>query len=265
MFFYAAKLLWILLAPTTVLIGLLVVGSLGLFTRWARLARGVTAGAALALAFLAIAPVGNALLRPLEDRFSQPAANMPAPTGVILLGGAVNGLVTEYRGGAQLSEAGTRMTEAAALLTRYPQARLVFTGGSAALLGSDISEADVARRLFESLGFSMDRFVFEGRSRNTYENAVFTKELLQPKPGERWLLVTSAAHMPRSVGIFRKIGFEVTPYPVDYFTTGQPRDYRPEIRSLAENLSLMERALREWVGLAAYWATGRTSALFPAP
>ena len=106
--------------------------------------------------------------------------------------------------------------------------------------------------------------VYEENSRNTYENAHFTRELVQPKPGEKWLLVTSAAHMPRSVGLFRKAGFEVIPYPVAFKSTGKEGQwYVP--RSAATALGNMEAAVHEYVGLWVYHLTGRIDNLFPAP
>ena len=104
---------------------------------------------------------------------------------------------------------------------RYPNARIVFTGGSANLISNDAKEADYAAEIFESLGIPKSRLIMERASRNTYENAEFTKELVAPKPGERWLLVTSAFHMPRSIGLFRKAGFAVEAYPVDWRVGGR--------------------------------------------
>jgi len=108
-----------------------------------------------------------------------------------------------------------------------------------------------------------ERVLFEDRARNTYENALYSKRLASPAPGERWLLVTSAAHMPRSVGVFRQVGWPVVPYPVDYETEGEFRILiRPDA---ALRWNEFDRAVKEWVGLLAYWLSGRSSAPFPAP
>jgi uncharacterized SAM-binding protein YcdF (DUF218 family) len=105
--------------------------------------------------------------------------------------------------------------------------------------------------------------IFEDRARNTYENAVLSKQLVAPAPGERWLLVTSAAHMPRSVGVFRKVGWPVIPYPVDYNTTG---DLEVMVApDAAGRWSTFDQAVKAWIGLLAYWLSGRSSAPFPAP
>lgn len=263
MFFYLSKLLWLLGAPSNLVFLGLAIGVALVFTRWARAGRRIALGALFVGAAIGSGPAGVALLAPLESRFTPLAADAPAPAGIIVLGGAVGEIETVFGPQLLLTDAAERMTEGLALARRYPQARLVFTGGSAALLGSDRTEAQAAQKLWESLGVAPERVLYESRSRNTYENAVFSRELVQPKPGERWLLVTSAHHMPRSVGIFRKAGFPVTPAPVDFRAPTGPR--LPLVREWSAGLSLFDMAVHEWFGLIAYRVRGRTDALLPAP
>ena len=265
MFFVLSKLLWALVAPVNLLALILFAGVVLLYTRFARSGRRLVVLAAAGFFIFGVLPVGVFMLRVLEDRFPQPPADMPAPAGIIVLGGGVNELVTRFRGPVELSGSGDRMTEAAMLARRFPQAKLVFTGGSAAVFGSPYREAHVARQLFLGLGLPPEQLVFEEESRNTYENAVFTRDLVKPKPGEVWLLVTSASHMPRSVGIFRKAGFPVTPFPVDYATLGVSADYALFPPDVSSGLGSTGRALREYIGLLAYWLAGKTDALFPGP
>jgi len=163
-----------------------------------------------------------------------------------------------------LVDAAERLTAPIALKRKYPSARLVFVGGSAALRGSPHVEADVVERFWREVGLDQNDILYERRSRNTYENAMFARELLHPKPGERWLLVTSATHMPHSVGLFRKAGFNVIADPVDYRTTGKANDWSLNPRA-ADSFVLAEVAMHEWIGLVAYWLTGKTEALFPRP
>ena len=217
----------------------------------------------LAIAVGLWTPLGAVLLRPLEDRFPPPRANIPAPAGIIVLGGALDEARSEARGEAYLTAEASRLTTALDLAQRYPTARLVFTGGAGSLL-DEPSEAIGVRKLWLALGASPERMSFESKSRNTWENALFTRDLLKPKPGETWLLVTSAWHMPRSVGIFRRLGFDVTPYPVAYRTLGDARDWLSSA-PLMERLFMLEFSVREWIGLVAYRVTGKTDALFPAP
>lgn len=265
MFFVLSKLLWALVAPLNLLALILFAGAGLMFTRFARGGRRLVVLAAAGFFVFGVLPVGAFMLRALEDRFPAPPADMPAPAGIIVLGGGVNEVVTRLRGPVELSGSGDRMTEAAILARRFPQARLVFTGGSAAVFGSPYREAHAARQLFLGLGLPPEQLVFEDESRNTFENAIFTRDLVKPKAGERWLLVTSASHMPRSVGIFRKAGFEVTPYPVDYNTLGTPGDFSLFPPDVGAGLGATARAVREYIGLLAYWFAGKTDALFPGP
>jgi uncharacterized SAM-binding protein YcdF (DUF218 family) len=155
------------------------------------------------------------------------------------------------------------MTEPVALLRRHPEAKLLFTGGQGSLLHGGMTEADVARDLWLSLGVPADRIMLETAARNTHENAVRSLALAQPKPGETWLLVTSASHMPRSMGVFRHAGWRITPWPVNYRTGHTVAVWYDA--SFPVRLGEFEWGLKEWIGLLAYRLMGRTGAVFPAP
>ena len=144
-----------------------------------------------------------------------------------MLGGALSPDVSHARNTVALNEAAERLTAVAELARRYPDARIIFSGGSGAVIFDERPEAEFALRLLETLGVAPGRVVAEDKSRNTVENARFSRELAQPKPGERWLLVTSAYHLPRAVGVFRKAGFPVEAYPVDWRTRGAGDALRP--------------------------------------
>lgn len=265
MFFLASKILGFLLAPVHVAIFLCAIGAALLYTRWRAWGRALTTMGALALLLMGFTPLGDMLAAPLEGRFREASRDPPAaPDGIIVLGGAANAELSAERIWPVLSEAAERLTTPIALMRKYPEARLVFSGGSAALLGFPYSEAKVAKQFWNDAGLDDSRVIYEGRSRNTLENAVFTRELVQPKAGERWLLVTSAMHMPRAIGVFRKAGFPVIAFPVDYRAR---RDvWRLEFPGGAVGaLALVESAAHEWAGLVAYRLTGKTDALFPAP
>ena len=263
MIFIVSKLLWLLLAPSMLLLILAWLGLLLLFWHRRRAGLACMAVALGALALIAVVPVGDALLAPLEDRFPEVTALPADVTGIIVLGGAVETDLTAARGMPSLNGAAERMTSLVYLARHYPRARLAFTGGNGELIHAPMPEATVAKALFTQLGLDQSRIVYESRSRTTYENAVLLKALLAPQPGQVWLLVTSAWHMPRSVGLFRHAGWTVLPYPVGYKTA--PTLMTAIRGSLPERLGMVDLATHEWVGLAAYWLLGRTSALFPAP
>lgn len=265
MFFEASKLLGFFAAPSNVLTVLGLFGLALVFSRWRGAGMGLLAAAIVLLAVAGYSPLGRALILPLEDRFPRWDAGAEAPPdGIVVLGGAVDEALSAARGGTALTEGAERMTAAVALARRFPNARLVYSGGSNALFSPKGSEAEYAGRLWRELGIAPNRITLEDRSRNTAENAAFTKTLVNPKPDERWLLITSAYHMPRAVGLFRHEGFAVEPYPVDWRTRGPSAVGRP-FGQVSDGLAAVDLAVHEWVGLVSYWATGRIAEPFPAP
>lgn len=261
--FGMSKLLGFFLLPSNLLILLALIGILLMGTRYKRLGQILTIGAVLLLTIVGIGPVGNALMVPLEDRFPKWDPRSGSPQGIIVLGGAVSPDISAVRGEIALNEAAERMTVVAKLAREHPDAKIVFTGGSGRFFGG-ASEADFVARLFESFGVARHRIVLENKARNTIENATLTKALVNPKPQERWLLVTSAHHMPRSVGIFRKAGFPVEAHPVDFRTRGAD-DLTTTFGSIASGLARTDTAIHEWAGLLIYWLSGDSSELFPGP
>src|SRR2546421_7323761 len=264
MFFVLAKVLSFFTLPSNILVSLGLVGILLMATRFARAGRWLMVAALVLLAIAGLSPLGNAIILPLEDRFPPWDASRGAPTGIISLGGAFDTVVSTARGEVALNEAAERLTAIAELVRRYPQAHIVFSGGSGRLIYGGATEAELAARLFESFGIARQRVILESKSRDTDENARFTKELLQPRQDERWLIVTSAHHMPRAVGVFRAAGFPVEAYPVDYRTRRAIDLLRP-FSTLGDGLRRTDTAAREWVGLVVYRVTGRTNELFPGP
>ncbi len=265
LFFALSKTVGVMLLPTNLLIGLGVAGLILLLTRFAWAGRKLMIASIALLAICGFSPLGNLMLYPLEARFPPWDATRGAPDGVVVLGGSIEPDLSAARGTAVFTGSVDRIIAVAALAHRYPQARIVFSGGSANLVSDDAAkEADTARAVLERLGVAKDRLLMERQSRNTLENAEFCKAMLAPKPGERWLLVTSAYHMPRSVGAFRRVGFTVEPYPVDW-RTGGPRELMRFSIYAIDGLGRVETAMREWIGLSAYWITGKTAVFFPGP
>jgi uncharacterized SAM-binding protein YcdF (DUF218 family) len=184
---------------------------------------------------------------------------------VVILGGGVQGKVTAARGTPSFGEEGERYMTLLELARRYPEARIIFTGGVGRLGGGVSPETDTVRLLLERHGM-VGRVMLDDQARSTRENALYAKELAHPKPGETWLLVTSAGHMPRSMGCFRAVGWEMTPWPVDYRTAGPP-ELGIDLLSLdvAGSLSLLDEAVYEWLGLVYYHLLGWTPTLLPGP
>jgi len=265
LFFTLSKTVGVLLLPTNFLIVLAVIGVLLTMTRFAPTGRRIMIAAILLLAFAAFSPLGNLLLYPLESRFPVWSDAQGAPDGIVVLGGPIDPDLSAAHDMPVIRTAPDRIVAAAALARKYPNAKIVFSGGSSSLISNEAREADYAADVFESLGVAKGRLILDRASRNTYENAVLSKQLAAAKPGERWLLVTSAFHMPRSVGLFRKVGFAVEPYPVDWHVGRDTADIFAFTQFSTDGLVRTDIAVREWLGLVAYRLAGRTSALFPAP
>jgi uncharacterized SAM-binding protein YcdF (DUF218 family) len=265
LFFALSKILGFFAHPSNVIFTLAFAGILLMATRFARLGRVLAVTAILLVAVIGFLPVGNVLIYPLEQRFPVFRHDGPAPVGIVVLGGAISPEGSAARGTAMLNEASERLTAVADLARRYPQARIVYSGGNANLLDEGPDEAAYALPLLQSFGIAPERVVLERRSRSTYENAIFTRDLVKPGPGERWLLVTSAHHMPRSVGVFRTAGFAVEPYPVDWRIRGIRRDFVTPHSLMSDGLKRTDTAMHEWIGLAGYYLAGKTSEFFPAP
>lgn len=263
MFFYLSKIFWFFIQPLNLAIFLLLAGLLAALVGRRRLAVTGSALAFFILALSAWTSLGAMMLTPLEQRFPRPP--LPAKVdGIVVLGGGFEGAINLARGGYELNAGGDRMVEAAVLARRFPEAKVVVSGGNGELFLDGEGDATTAPRLLGALGVAPERLILESKSRNTYENAVFTKALVTPKPGETWLLVTSAFHMPRAKALFDKAGLPTVPWPVDYRTSGKEgiglfRD------NPADSLQATTTATREWIGLVAYWLSGRIDRPLPAP
>jgi uncharacterized SAM-binding protein YcdF (DUF218 family) len=264
MLFVTSKLLAFFTQPSNLFFLMMLAGILLMATRFAKIGKALLVVALALIVIFGIAPAGNWLIYPLEQRFPKWDATRGAPDGIIVLGGSIGPENSASRGEPALNESAERLTMIAELARRFPDIPIVFTGGNASLLSGGPSEAQFARRIFESFGIAPHRILLEDRSRTTSENASLTRDMVKPKPGARWLLVTSAHHMPRSVGVFRTSNFPVEAYPVDWRTEGVADLWTP-FRSVAGGLARTDAAAHEWIGLFVYWLTGRMSEFLPGP
>jgi uncharacterized SAM-binding protein YcdF (DUF218 family) len=248
------KLLELLLAPGNLLVLLLAAGVALQWGQWRRLGLGLSTAAAGLLLVMFLFPIGYWLLQPLEDAYPRP----PWPKhvdGVLILGGALNPAVYVSRNAPSEDDVEGRFVAGSELLRRYPNARLIFSGGTG--IPGGIAEADVARLALDQLGMDQKRVVYENRSRNTWENILYSQQLAKPKPGEVWLLATSASQLPRAMAIARQLNWPLVPWASDYRTIGEKMPLYILHPDLASNLDTADMALHEWVGLFAYWLMGR--------
>ena len=261
LFWFLSKVIWLVVTPGVFLFLILIAGSFFLFSKRKTLGSWLVASVTVVILIINIFPISHFIIIPLEERFPQ----SPLPLeidGIIVLGGAEDARISAGRDQPAVDGSAERLLAFIYLARTFPKAKLVFTGGSGFLF-SEYKHSDAARKLFEQFGLDVNRVIFESQSRNTYENAIYSFNLIQPKEEEKWLLITSAFHMPRAIGVFRKTNWEVIPYPVDYRTAG-PDDYGQHYSGFSEIL-YVEYGVREWVGLFAYWMSQKTNRLFPGP
>jgi len=255
--FVVSKLLTSLTQPLTwVILSMLLALWLGRGQRGR--GRGLMTASVLILIALGWMPVPDLLLRRLEQAQPVPAAPGDAQwsryEGVVVLGGALeNAYLRSGNGQVALNGAAERMTMAVALAHAHPDLKILFTGGDGTLLRQTEAETAQARQFFRESGVADDRMLFEGASRTTYENAVYSARLPGVDIQKPWLLVTSGWHMPRSVATFRKLGWNVTPFTVDY-RTGDATPWTQY--GMAASLAHWQTALHETLGLWAYRLSG---------
>lgn len=261
--FFLSKFLWIFTAPGNLLVLMLVAGTFlaaARSLRWAKIGRGLIMFATAAFFLIAVLPVDEWSAQPLENRF--PMAIPEHVDGIILIGGSERARLSEQRGQPIAMDTTSRYIMFAKLARMYPNAKLVFSGGSGSLKPwPGMKDSEVAYNALQDIGFPVERLTIEKQSRNTRENAVMAAQIVKPRPEENWLLVTSAMHMPRAMGCFRKAGWNIFPAPAGYLT-GTSRILAPDL-NLQEHLSTLTRAIREYIGLVSYRAMGFTDALWP--
>ncbi|MCW9030704.1 MAG: YdcF family protein [Gammaproteobacteria bacterium] len=261
LFFLISKIIWLFLSPDGLLL-ILILLTLGLLylgkNKQAKILLATISGILLTLSFLS---PGEWLLYPLESRFTTNPVLPEQVDGIIVLSGAENPLLSSVWNQVELGAASERVLAFLALARKYPDAKLVFTGGTGSLILQEYKAADVAKKLFEQQSFDTTRIIFERESRNTYENVVYSKKLVHPLKNKNWILITTSWHMPRSVGIFCQAGWPVIPYPVDH-ETNKDNLFRIDF-NLLDNLQTLRTAIKEWLGLIAYYVSGKTNAFFP--
>lgn len=252
---------WKVIEPSTLLLVISLAGVIGLV--WCRSCKIAFVFVLIGLGGLtlcAVLPVGVWSIRPLERRFPAVPDWPDNVDGIILLGGFLDLKQSFDLGRPVLNDAAGRIPPFIALAQHYAQATLVFSGGDPAVFGRSTTEAAVTRQLFKQLGLASERIRYEDHSRNTHENAVYSHALVKPAPGQRWLLVTSAADMPRAVGCFRAVGWPVIPYPADFHAARAA--LFPGLRG---GLMTLDWATHEWIGLVYYRLRGWIPSLLPGP
>ena len=262
MTFIFGKLVWALLQPGNLLLLCLLAGVF-LLLRGRRRGELLVVLSAIGFLLLAVAPIGPAMLLVLEQRFARTPKLPDRIDGILVLGGAVDPRISLAHGETVFNGSVTRVLAGVALARHHPEAKLALVGGEGELFPVGFAESRATSGFVLEEGIPATRIIIEDRSRSTHENAVFAKELIRPVPGQNWVLVTSAFHMPRAVAAFRAVDWPVIPYPVDFKV--DPRTGLRANFNLLEGIGTSTIAGKEWVGLVSYRLLGWTRELFPAP
>jgi uncharacterized SAM-binding protein YcdF (DUF218 family) len=261
MFFIAAKLFWIVVAPASLAC---LLAALALVTRlagWRRLATAALWASASVLIVAGATPLGPWAGSFLETRYP---AQPPLPAeiaGIVVLGGALDTDRSNAWDMPVIAGQGERITSLVELGRRFPGAPIIYAGGYGGLGSVEKVDADFARTLLEQIGFDVSRVRFDDRSRNTIENEVQARELAGDIATRPWLLVTGAMHMPRAVGVFRGAGWSIIPWPVGPSTLSPDAPWEP--LNPGATLMVSTQAVREWIGLLAYYLAGNATSLLP--
>ncbi len=270
MAFALSKLVHFFAQPINLVIALLLLAFLLGWLGRARAAKALRWSAVIFVVVVLATPLPEALTQTLEQRFPRPAPEIiDDVAGAIVLGGSTgDGAMAAEINGWIVSDSAERIISIVSLRRQNPDLPILHTGGTARVFHQGWKEGDMVRAFLADMGVAPDSIAYEERSRTTWENALYTAEMLEkdelaPGDDRPWLLVTSAWHMPRAMGAFRKAGIPVIAYPVDYW--GRPPSWRLDRMNTFERTRLMTRMMLEYVGLAAYRALGRSDALFPRP
>jgi uncharacterized SAM-binding protein YcdF (DUF218 family) len=228
--------------------------ALVLLPRFRRLAAPMLWGGMVVFGLLGFSAVPSALLQSLESRFKVPnLTSSDQYAGVIVLGGATGSPgIYKTHGQVPLGDAAERMTVPIALMRKFPNFDLLFSGGEGRLVPTGTTEAELAGVFYTEQGVDMKRVTLESQARTTRENALRVAALLGERCKQPWLLVTSAWHMPRSMAEFQAVGCNVTAYPVD-FRTGEETSWTEY--SMAGSLMAWQTALHEYLGMFVYGLT----------
>jgi uncharacterized SAM-binding protein YcdF (DUF218 family) len=258
-------LLWSLLSPSQLILFSIALGIALLALGRLRSARMFLLVGGSGLLVFGLLPTSIYLANVLETRFPQPT--LPDRVdGIVLLAGAERPVASQAYGEPQVGARGSRYVTLLRLAYRYPQARIIYSGGARQEPGKGPLEtqAAVAERILGTVGLDRSRVQFDERSRDTCASGQRVRALAQPRSGDVWVVVTSAIHVPRTMACFRAGGWpEIIPQPANYasvlggWNAGSIR--------VASNLGLLDEAAHEWLGLLYYRLTGRTRQLFPGP
>ena len=248
-----SKLIWVVLNPLNLLLIILIIG---FFFKTINMKIISKAFYTLFLIFFVIAgifPTGSLILSNLEKNYPALTTLPSYVDGILILGGPSSPGLTREHEQVSFNEAGERLTESVKLIKNYQSSKIIFSGGF-----GELPHTYVAKKFFSEMGIDISYIIFESKSRNTFENILFSKKIINPKESENWLLVTSSFHMSRAINVAEKLNWKFIPYPVDFRTSKKFISFKPRF-ALLDNFNSFNLASHEVVGLLSYYLLGRSS------
>lgn len=260
MSFFVSKFFWILINPFSLFIYLFVISFFLLILKKYRISKIVFFFSLLYILFISIFPIGKIAFYVLEKEFYEKIIYPKDIHGILILGGAIDPFLSNKHNSVEFNESAERMIESIYLINKYKKAKIIFSGGSGYLNKPSLDHAKIAKIFYKNMNIDISRIHFENKSRNTFENIIFSKKFADPVNNKNWLLITSASHMRRSLLISEKINWKLFPYAVD-FKQSKDTSFYPSL-SFFSNFNSFQRASHEWLGLISYYMMGRTERIF---
>jgi uncharacterized SAM-binding protein YcdF (DUF218 family) len=254
MFFILSKVLVFIIQPISWLVGLL---AWAVFTKNPTKKRRILRGTF----FLTVGLTNPFLMNHTFRFYETPAVPMSSLSDTfdvgIVLGGFSNfDATTDER--LNFNSAANRLTDAVVLYKKGIVRKLLISGGDGNLLGQKTPEAEKTEPYLLLMGVRQEDILLENRSRNTYENALFSKELIdsQHVKSDKILMITSAYHTPRALGCFKKVGLKVDPFPANFI--GKKPSWKTNywLKPDAQAFFNWEAIFKEWIGYVVYVLKG---------
>jgi uncharacterized SAM-binding protein YcdF (DUF218 family) len=260
MSFYLSKIIWFLFNPFNLILILLFFGLLLNLIPLKLFSKICYLFSFLLFFITGILPIGSFLNYNLEKDFFYTASYPEHIDGILILGGATNPFLSNEHNQINFNDSSERLIESIFLIKRFPDAKVIFSGGSGSISEPNLTHAFVAKKFFQNMDIDHKKIIYEDKSRNTYENILFSKRIARPHSAEKWLLVTSAFHLKRSLAISEKLKWTFIPFATD-FNKSKKFKWRLSINFLS-NINEFNKASHEWMGLISYYLMGRSSSIF---
>ena len=257
MTFYLSKIFWFFFNPFNLIIFIFIFGLFFYKLKKFFLAKSFYYLSIGFFLIFAVLPIGPYLTYLLEKDFHETNYYPDKLDGILILSGATNPFLTKEYDQINLGDGAERLLESYFLIKKFPNVKIIFSGGAAYLGYPEITDSSAAKKFYKDMGLDIRKIYFENKSRNTFENILLSKNYAKPKQNENWLLISSAFHLRRAMNVADKLDWNLIAYPTD-FRQSKKFIFTFSV-NLFYNLSQSNLAFREWLGLVYYYLSNKTS------